>query len=239
MYMEVNGICKSVLVFLMSIVCFMHFTPVLLSNLLITPSFGLNFSFHHSCCSCCSLPFTTLKWVESSLCHCSRHHTQNGICMLNTYFYPLLVWPDMWLRNFKRPTCPVHFHGCHSHPGMSGEVFHLDVLFQKSFNLTLIFDTRQCGRIAITITLQKYDHKGPWWWSSGQHAHLRWSEFEARWCLHIFLQNLCLKRTKINKKRSVLAHFWKKYDDKDQTDHGGVLAVTMLALYSDIQVRIP
>ena len=180
--------------------------------------------------------YIKMSWIKSLSLFTSPYTKWD---LYAEYFYPLLVWPDMWLKNLKRPTCPVHFHGCHSHPGMSGEVFHLDVLFQKSFNLTLIFDTRQCGRIAITITLQKYDHKGPWWWSSGQHAHLRWSEFEARWCLHIFLQNLCLKRTKINKKRSVLAHFWKKYDDKDQTDHGGVLAVTMLALYSDIQVRIP
>ena len=43
---------------------------------------------------------------------------------------------------------------------------------------------------------------GPWWWLSGQHARLllRRSEFETFLRLQFFSVNLCLKRTKINKK---------------------------------------
>ena len=51
--------------------------------------------------------------------------------------------------------------------------------------------------------------KIPLWWSSGQRARLllRRSEFESCYDLQFFLENLCLKRTKINKKRPGLAHF--------------------------------
>ena len=51
----------------------------------------------------------------------------------------------------------------------------------------------------------------PWWWSSGQRAHLllRQSEFNSRWSLQIFCK-LFLKRTKISKKRPGSAHFFKK-----------------------------
>ena len=58
--------------------------------------------------------------------------------------------------------------------------------------------------------IQKY-YLWPWWWSSGQRARLlfRRSEFESHWSLQFCLYNLCLKRTKINKKRPGSANFSK------------------------------
>ena len=48
---------------------------------------------------------------------------------------------------------------------------------------------------------------GPWWWSNGQRARLllRRSEFKSGWSLQFFsvFFNLCLKRTKLNKKRPI------------------------------------
>ena len=67
-------------------------------------------------------------------------------------------------------------------------------------------------RTVTIFTTYKQIKLGPWWWSSGQCTWLllRRSEFESRWRLQFFLLNLCLKRTKINKKSPGLDHLFKK-----------------------------
>ena len=78
---------------------------------------------------------------------------------------------------------------------------------------------------------------GPWWWSSGQRARLYSDDPSSNHAeVYIFYSDNCLKRTKINRKRPGMAHFFKKNKKDSQLGRGGGgggQVDSVLAFYSD------
>ena len=64
-----------------------------------------------------------------------------------------------------------------------------------------------CANAVSTNLLQNVLVR-PWWWLSGQRAHLLFlrSEFESRWSLHFYSVKCVFEKNEINKKRPGFAH---------------------------------